>query len=138
MTNIKTDTSDPIKKVFQSIGFEKPSPDFTLSVVGLITKETIRQPVAKAPFIRFYYYLLLLPAAALFFFIPTLMDWISEIKINLDFIHTDILKSWVLLFIKDLRWTVSPAMISIIIASFILVTFLALISYNQTENNEAQ
>jgi hypothetical protein len=111
-----------LKKLFNSIKTEKPSGDFTLSVMERITKENIAvvRPKFKIPP---YYYYFLIPIAAILCSIPFLINWLSDINFEILYSNISFIETWVVQLLKNSQRIFTPAILSISIASLILSIF---------------
>jgi hypothetical protein len=130
----KTDKNmDNAKRIMDSIGMEKPSVDFTLVVMGRIAESKVPVNTTARYFYKSYY-LLFIPLLVIVFFIPTVTDWLSKIKIDFSLLNFNSLGGYIDSIIINFRVTVSPTILSISIASLLLICLFAIINFNQAKH----
>jgi hypothetical protein len=111
-----------LKKLFNSIKTEKPSGDFTLSVMERISKENIAVVNSKFKIPPYYYYFLI-PFIAILCSIPFLINWLSDIKFEILYSNISFIETWIIHLLKNSQRIFTPAILSISIASLILSIF---------------
>lgn len=131
------ENNDCVKNIVQSAGLEKPSVNFTLNVMDKIAREPILQPKANSLLQKKYYFFGIIPLVVLIYFVPSITDYLSKVTINYNSIDLSKPKVWLLNFSGSFDFSLSPAIISILLASFLLLGFFAMIQFNETENQEA-
>jgi hypothetical protein len=109
-----------MKRIFKSMDFEKPSADFTIAVMERISNEPVFVPFEKSPYLRLLY-LLFIPVGLGIYFASEISGWISHLEIQITSINLTPAKEWFLELIDDIKIIATPASISIVLASFMLL-----------------
>lgn len=128
MIKIKTEERDDVNRIFDSIGIENPSSDFTLSVMDRISKE---QPVVlhkQTAYYRIIYFLSIIPVIAIIWFSPSIEEWIQKTYIYITKLDFTFINHWFSYFSHNMHLAISPTTLSIFAASTFLIGFFAIIN----------
>lgn len=125
--------SEKTKLIFNKIGTEKTSIDFTLKVMDRINTVKIPQKQEQLWVIK-HYKIILLPVILLVSFLPSLIDIISKTKINLNIISIADIQNWIQNFAGNFNFHLHQSIVSIVISSLILLSIYFILNYIQTFN----
>ena len=119
---------EELKKLFNSMELQKPTADFTISVMERITKEKIMEPVKKPRVLRLLYFLIILPVVALIYYTPSVVAWFSGLEFDFTQINLEPFKILLSDIRESLQIFTSPAIISIFLASIVLLSIFTLVN----------